>query len=85
MRLDILADLGALFAGDRSFLNEHDGDIVAHRIDAAADWTLEPALIGEWLHMFYANRADEHLEQILGQSHADHLLRFFGDCSRAQA
>ena len=77
--------LGGLFAGDGSFFGKHDGDIIAHRIDAVANRAFESALIGERLNAFFANWADEHLEQILRQGHADHLLRFFWDCSRGQA
>jgi hypothetical protein len=74
--------LAELIAGDGRFFREHDRDIIAHRIDAAANRAFESALVGQWLNVFFANRTDQHFYQILRQSHADHLLRFFWDCSR---
>ena|SRR5215467_168391 len=79
------AILGRLFVGDGSFFGEHDGDIVAHRIHAAANRTLKPALIGERLNVLLADWTDQHFQQILGQGHMAHPSRFFWDCSREHA
>ena len=78
------AILEGLFVGDGSFFEEHDGDIVAHGVDAAANRACKPALIGEGLNVFFADRTDEDFEFLLRECHADHLLRFFWDCSRGR-
>jgi hypothetical protein len=34
--------------------------------------------------VFFADRTDEDFEFLLRECHADHLLRFFWDCSRGR-
>jgi hypothetical protein len=59
-----------LFGGDGSFFGQHDGDVVANWINAAADRALQAAMVRERLHVFLANGTDQHFEQFLRQGHA---------------
>ena len=57
---------------DRRFVNQHDGNVIPHRIHAQAYGTFEGfrrRAVGE---RFLARRTDQHREQILG----NHILTF---------
>ena len=57
-----------LFGGDRGFLDQHDGDFVADRVDPTAGWGLafEAGVVCGWLDRGLAGRADENVQEILG-------------------
>jgi hypothetical protein len=68
------AELGRV--GDR-FIHEQDGNVVTHRIDAAAFAALETLAVFLLDQRFFANRANQNFEKFLG----DHggILRRIGD------
>ena len=50
---------------DRSFVHQHDGDAVPHRINAAALGALETLPFVFQYQRLFADRADQNFEQVL--------------------
>jgi hypothetical protein len=61
---------------DRSFVHQHDGDVVPHRIDATALAALQALASVLQYQRLFADRADQNIEQILGNLGS--ILRLFG-------
>ena len=62
---------------DRSFVHQHNGDAVPHRINAAALGALEalaPVFVFEYQRLF-THGADQNLEQVLGDHGKHSTLR----------
>ena len=62
---------------DHGFVHQHDGDVVAHRIDAAALSALEalpPVFVFEYQRLL-THGADQNLEQVRG-NHEWHFTLF---------
>ena len=58
-----------LFRSDHGFLWQHHGNVVAHRIDAAARATFQARAIGEQFHRRFANGTNENVEEFLRNGH----------------
>jgi hypothetical protein len=51
---------------DRGFIDEQDGNVISHRIDSAASRALERFWIGAQFQGLLAGRADQQIEEVLG-------------------
>ena len=56
---------------DSSLVNEHDGDLVADRIEAVAGDTPKAARVGVQFHFGPAGGADEDFEQVWADGHVE--------------
>jgi len=57
------------FRGNGSFFHEHDGNFVAHWIDAPAGLAFQSIVVGSGFHRGFAGRANEDVEQIFRDGH----------------
>src|ERR1700693_2854477 len=59
-----------LFGFDAGFVEQHDGDVVADRIDAAAGGALQSLLVGRRFDRRLALRANQNIEQFFRDCHS---------------
>ena len=69
MNVDGASRPRAVIAFDRGFVDEHDRDIVANRINAAASDAAQTAVVGFQFHPRLTGRTNKNLEQIGADCH----------------
>jgi hypothetical protein len=71
----------SLLGCEGRFLGKHHRDVVPDRINALAGVALESGIVREQVYGFFANRADEDGEKLLGDRHGS-LQSSREDCNR---
>jgi len=65
---------GQKLIGDYGLVNEHDGDVIADGIDAAAADAFEPGGVGGESYLRFAGGADQDFEQVGAEGHEWSIL-----------
>jgi hypothetical protein len=58
---------------DRGFVDEHDGNVVAYRINAFALDAFQGAAVRLWFHVCFASGTREYLQEFLTNGHRQDL------------
>jgi hypothetical protein len=67
--LGFTAERGKLFGVDACFVDQHDWNVFANRINAAARRAFQPIFIVGQLHRSFVQRANQNIQKFLRNGH----------------